>query len=58
MLLSFLDALKVAEVFEKPEARTHRIWIESNRFFKFSLGFIELPLVLKFHIGERRMGFG
>src|SRR5438094_10355725 len=61
LLLSFLGALKVEKIFEKPEVRTHRIWIESNGFFEFHLSFLKFAFILKFHIAEcatcfRRVG--
>src|SRR5439155_10473987 len=58
LLLNLLGALKVEKIFEKPEERTHRIWIEPNRFFEFALGFLKFPFVLKFHVAEFAMGFG
>src|SRR6266566_6623295 len=58
LLLSHLGALEVKKIFQKAEERTHRIWIESNGFFEFALGFVKFPFVLKFHVAEGAMGFG
>src|SRR5207244_1484070 len=58
LLMSLLSALKVEKIFGKAEERTHRIWIESNGFVEFHLGFLKFPFVLKFHVAECAMGFG